>query len=128
MNKLLIAMLHRAEVPVGKIPLAGEIEYRSWSSNRFEETSIDLFAQSMREEVAHKGYKAGEVLGYSTYDDGRVASTWEATGSAWEDTFMVTEEDVKVEQRRAIMRSHAPECNIVLGYPECNIISPCTCR
>lgn len=88
MNGLLIAMLHRASVPVGKIPLAGELEYRSWSS-RFEEASIDLFAQSMREEVAHKGYKAGEVLGYSTYDDGRVASTWEATGSAWEDTYKV---------------------------------------
>ena len=87
MNRLLISLLHRAEVPVGRIPLAGEIEYRSWQKGRFEE---NLFAQSMREEVAHKGYKAGEVLGYSTYDDGRVASTWEATGSAWEDTYKVS--------------------------------------
>ena len=36
MNSLLIAMLHRAEVPVGKIPLAGEIEYRSWDSTAQE--------------------------------------------------------------------------------------------
>lgn len=90
MNRLLIAMLHRASVPVGRIPLAGELEYRSWSSSRFEETSIDLFERSMKEEVAHKGYKAGEVLGYSTYDDGRVASTWEAKGNTWEDTYKVS--------------------------------------
>ena len=90
MNGLLISLLHRAEVPVGKIPLAGELEYRSWQKGRFEEVSINLFAQSMREEVAHKGYKAGEVLGYSTYDDGRVASTWETTGSTWEDTYKVS--------------------------------------
>ena len=90
MNKLLISLLHRAEVPFGKIPLAGELEYRSWSSSRFEETSIDLFAESMKEEVAHKGYKAGEVLGYSTYDDGRVASTWETMGSTWENTYKVS--------------------------------------
>ena len=30
MNSLLIALLHRAEVPIGLIPLAGELEYRSW--------------------------------------------------------------------------------------------------
>lgn len=41
------------------------------------------------------------------------------------------EEDVngieaKIEQRRAIIRNHASECNIVLDS-ECNIISPCTC-
>ena len=56
---------------------------------------MNLFLKSMQEEVAHKGYKVGEVLGYSTYDDGRVASTWEATKTPWEDTFRVTEEDVK---------------------------------
>jgi len=41
------------------------------------------------------------------------------------------EEDVdgietKIEQRRAILRNHASECNIVLDS-ECNVISPCTC-
>ena len=55
---------------------------------------MSAFLRSMKEQIAYKGYKAGEVLGYSTYDDGRVASTWKATGSAWEDTFRVTEEDV----------------------------------
>ena len=55
---------------------------------------MNLFLQSMREEVARKGYKVGEVLGYSTYDDGRVASTWETTNNTWEDTFRVSEEDV----------------------------------
>lgn len=56
---------------------------------------MNLFLQSMRHEVAHMGYKVGEVLGYSTYDDGRVASTWELTSpNTWEDTFRVSEEDV----------------------------------
>jgi len=58
---------------------------------------VNTFLRSMKEQIAYKGYKAGEVLGYSTYDDGRVASTWKATGSAWEDTFRVTEEDVTKE-------------------------------
>ena len=30
MNALLLFLLHKAEVPVGKIPLAGEIEFLSW--------------------------------------------------------------------------------------------------
>lgn len=55
---------------------------------------MNLFLQSMRHEVAHMGYKIGDVLGYSTYDDGRVASTWETTGSSWEDTYKVSKEDV----------------------------------
>ena len=43
MNGLLIAMLHRAEVPVGKIPLAGELEYRSWL----------VTAQELRDQYEH---------------------------------------------------------------------------
>ena len=56
---------------------------------------MNLFLQSMRHEIAHMGYKIGDVIGYTTFDDGRVASTWEATGRPWEDTFRVSEEDVK---------------------------------
>lgn len=55
---------------------------------------MNLFLQSMRHEVAHMGYKVGEVLGYSTYDDGRVASTWVANMNTWEDTYKVSKEDV----------------------------------
>jgi hypothetical protein len=79
----------------------------------------------MRDEIAHKGYKVGDLLGYCTYPDGRVASIWEETqNNPWVDTFRVAEEDVG--GRYAIMRRHAPECNIVLDS-ECNVISPCTC-
>ena len=55
---------------------------------------MDKFIVSMRHEIAHMGYKVGEVLGYSTFEDGRVASTWEATNSTWENTYRVREEDV----------------------------------
>ena len=55
---------------------------------------MNLFLQSMRHEIAHMGYKVGDVIGYTTFEDGRVASTWEATGGAWEDTYKVSKEDV----------------------------------
>jgi hypothetical protein len=48
----------------------------------------------MRHEVAHMGYKIGDVIGYTTFEDGRVASTWESTGNTWEDTYKVSKEDV----------------------------------
>ena len=55
---------------------------------------MNLFLQSMRHEVAHMGYKIGDVIGYTTFEDGRVASTWESTGNTWEDTYKVSKEDV----------------------------------
>ena len=58
---------------------------------------MDKFIVSMRHEIAHKGYKVGEVLGYSTFGDGEdaiVASTWEAEGRTWETTYKVRQEDV----------------------------------
>ena len=55
---------------------------------------MNNFLKSMQEEIAHMGWKVGEVLGYSTFEDGRVASTWEAEGRTWETTYRVREEDV----------------------------------
>ena len=95
MNKLLIAMLHRAEVPFGKIPLAGEIEYRSWDST----------AQELRDQYEAK---------WDAYLNGEI----DLNGNCIEE---------RIEQRRAIMRGHSPECNIVLDS-ENSIISTCTCR
>ena len=53
------------------------------------------FLESMKAAIADGGYKEGDVVGYSCYEDGTVASVWPATGRTWEDTFRITECDVK---------------------------------
>ena len=101
MNGLLIALLHRAEVPIGLIPLAGEIEYRSWL----------VTAQELRDQYEY---------------DTRFEPNDTEYERDWDAYFSGNPIEEKIEQRRAIMRGHSPECNIVLNL-ENRIISPCTC-
>lgn len=57
------------------------------------QVSEELVRLSMKHEIAHWGLKVGELIGFSTFPDGRIAFTWEAeAGDVM--TYRVSEEDV----------------------------------
>jgi hypothetical protein len=61
--------------------------------NLEDQVSEEIVRESMRWAVARMGWKVGDLIGFSTHDDGSIASTWEAE-DADEMTYRVSEEDV----------------------------------
>ena len=61
--------------------------------NLEDQVSEEIVRESMRHEIAHMGWKVGDLIGFSTFDDGRIAYTGEAEVSD-EMTYRVRQEDV----------------------------------
>ena len=57
------------------------------------QVSEELVRASMKHEIAHMGWKVGDLIVFTTFPDGLIASTWEAEVDD-EMTYRVGEEDV----------------------------------